>query len=78
MKHQRARRLAGPVVVPNRPRRVLRSTRRQPGTLTGTIEPEDVKLVAAQGFDPAGEFAELVRAIDEIRGQLPGSEDDDD
>lgn len=32
------------------------------GTVTGTIEPEDVLTVTGQGID-AGQFAELVRAI---------------
>ena len=57
------------------------------GTVTGTIEPEDVIGPANQGIEP-GSFAELVRAIragvtyanvhttrfpgGEIRGQLPG------
>jgi len=64
----------------------------QSGTVTGTIEPADVQAVPAQGFDPAGEFAELVRALDrgvayanvhtvrspggEIRGQIEDRHDD--
>ncbi len=63
-----------------------------PGTVTGTITPADVQAVPAQGFDPAGEFAELVRAIEsgvayanvhtarspggEIRGQIEDRDDD--
>jgi hypothetical protein len=65
-----------------------------PGSVSGTIEPGDVQSVPSQGFDPAGEFAELVRALrsgvayanvhtarspgGEIRGQLGDREDDDD
>jgi CHRD domain len=63
-----------------------------PGTVTGTITPADVQSVPSQGFDPAGEFAELVRALrsgaayanvhtarstgGEIRGQILDRQDD--
>jgi hypothetical protein len=62
------------------------------GTVTGTIKPGDVQSVPIQGFDPAGEFAELVRALrsgvayanvrtarstgGEIRGQIVDRQDD--
>ena len=62
------------------------------GTVTGTIDAGDVLAVPAQGFDPAGEFDELVRALragvayanvhtarspgGEIRGQIVDRQDD--
>jgi hypothetical protein len=64
----------------------------RPATVTGTIKPGDVQSVPIQGFDPAGEFAELVRALrsgvayanvrtarstgGEIRGQIVDRQDD--